>query len=57
LNKSTSGPILGQSPAIYYSCKAVISRGFYGILARDGGFIASYAESLIVPYLSYAPGV
>jgi hypothetical protein len=50
LNKSTIDPISGQSPAVYHSCKAVISRGFYGILARGGGFSISYAESLIVPY-------
>jgi hypothetical protein len=54
LNKSAFDLISRQSPVVYYSCKAVISPGFYGILARDGGFIASYAESLIVPYLSYA---
>jgi hypothetical protein len=54
LNKPTSDPILGQSPVVYYSCKAVISRGFYGIMTSGGGFIATYAETLIVPYRSYA---
>lgn len=30
LNKSAGNPIFGRSPVVYYSCKAVISRVFYG---------------------------
>jgi hypothetical protein len=54
LNKSIPDPISGQSPVVYCSCKAVISRGFYGVVRPGGGFMASYAESLIVPYSSHA---
>jgi hypothetical protein len=30
LNKSAGNPIFKRSPVVYYSCKAVISRVFYG---------------------------
>jgi len=54
LNMSLCNPILQQRLRFRYRSKAVISRGFYRVLNAADGFIGSAAESLTVPYCSYA---